>query len=73
MNKKCNFYPCHFEGQDCSFCYCPLYPCNDTRTGGKLHKGVWDCSKCTFLHDKITSRIIKNFILYYKEIKYGKR
>jgi len=24
---KCEFYPCHFKGQDCTFCYCPLYPC----------------------------------------------
>lgn len=23
-------HPCHhFEGQDCTFCFCPLYPCKD--------------------------------------------
>jgi len=24
-NKECEFYPCHIEGQNCLFCYCPLY------------------------------------------------
>jgi hypothetical protein len=29
----CPYYPCHFEGQQCDFCYCPLYPCLDTSLG----------------------------------------
>lgn len=29
----CEHYPCHFEGQDCTFCFCPFYPCEDGRLG----------------------------------------
>jgi adenosylcobinamide hydrolase len=50
----CPYYPCHFEGQRCDFCYCPLYPCRDpslgqwveSRNGGR----VWNCAGCTLLH-----------------------
>ena len=31
---KCPYYPCHhFEGQDCTYCFCPLYPCEDPELG----------------------------------------
>ena len=23
----CQYYPCHFHNQDCTFCFCPFYPC----------------------------------------------
>ncbi|HDN64881.1 MAG TPA: hypothetical protein ENF23_01070 [Methanosarcinales archaeon] len=54
--RDCEYYPCHFEGQDCTFCFCPFYPCNDTRTGGKYvesstGKMVWSCVDCTIIHD----------------------
>ena len=54
-NTDCAHYPCHHEGQDCTFCYCPFYPCNDTEIGGKdvvSKKGgvVWSCKDCHFLH-----------------------
>jgi adenosylcobinamide hydrolase len=50
----CPYYPCHFEGQRCDYCYCPFYPCLDpalgqwaeSRTGGR----VWNCAGCTLLH-----------------------
>ena len=50
----CPYYPCHFDGQRCDFCYCPLYPCHDpslgqwveSRNGGR----VWNCAGCTLLH-----------------------
>ena len=56
-NRKCAYYPCHHEGQDCTFCYCPFYPCNDTELGGKevtSRRGgtVWSCMGCHFMHDK---------------------
>lgn len=57
QNKRetCEYYPCHFEGQDCTFCYCPFYPCGDERTGGKYiqsSKGgrVWSCVDCYIPH-----------------------
>jgi len=54
INKACSFYPCHDVDklQDCTFCYCPKYPCEDTGLGKYLENGNWDCSKCTFPHDK---------------------
>jgi len=55
----CKYYPCHYEGQDCTFCYCPLYPCKD-ETLGKWVKGeVWDCSDCTIMHDKNLVKMLK--------------
>lgn len=54
--RDCEYYPCHFEGQDCTFCFCPFYPCNDERTGGKYvesstGKMVWSCVDCTIVHE----------------------
>lgn len=59
----CNYYPCHHEGQDCTFCYCPFYPCNDPEVGGKeviSRKGapVWSCKECHFLHTKEVSEYV---------------
>lgn len=53
-NRECEFYPCHYEGQYCDFCYCPFYPCGDSSTGGEWIKGkdVWNCKECMWLHDK---------------------
>lgn len=57
QNKRetCEYYPCHFDGQDCTFCYCPFYPCQDERGGGKYiqsSKGgqVWSCVDCYIPH-----------------------
>ncbi len=53
---KCPYYPCHFEGQHCTHCYCPLYPCEDPELGEwiKSSRGyaVWTCKGCTVLHKK---------------------
>ncbi len=51
----CEYYPCHIEGQDCTFCFCPFYPCGDVRTGGELLRRatggtVWSCAKCSIIH-----------------------
>ncbi|WP_298498982.1 precorrin-3B C(17)-methyltransferase [uncultured Methanobrevibacter sp.] len=53
-NRECDFYPCHYEGQYCDFCYCPFYPCGDSSTGGNWIKGknVWNCKECMWLHEK---------------------
>ena len=32
-NLQCDYHPSHFTGQDCTFCYCPFYPCEDTDLG----------------------------------------
>ena len=53
-NRECEFYPCHWDGQYCDFCYCPFYPCGDSSTGGEWIKGknVWNCKECNWLHEK---------------------
>ncbi|WNY27393.1 aminotransferase class I/II-fold pyridoxal phosphate-dependent enzyme [Methanolapillus ohkumae] len=61
--ETCEYYPCHFEGQDCTFCYCPFYPCKDERTGGtyvhssKRNAKIWSCTDCYIPH--ITSVVEK--------------
>lgn len=54
--EQCQYYPCHFPGQRCEFCYCPFYPCNDEALGQWVKSTskngpVWNCSGCTLLHE----------------------
>lgn len=60
---NCEYYPCHFEGQDCTFCFCPFYPCEDERTGGELINRstggkVWSCSGCDLVHRPETANAV---------------
>ena len=59
---ECEFYPCHFEGQNCDFCYCPFYPCLIRETGGYLKGKVWSCKNCDFIHKKDVAEKVK-FVL----------
>jgi len=68
INKACAAYPCHDKDklEDCTFCYCPLYPCENEEKGrwkeGIIHPldekrekfkiRIWDCSNCTWPHNK---------------------
>lgn len=62
---NCEYYPCHFEGQDCTFCFCPFYPCEDKRTGGEFVRkstggAVWSCAKCNLIHrGDIADKVLK--------------
>jgi len=52
---NCEYYPCHHvEGQVCTHCFCPLYPCKDTELGRfvrtKRGKRVWTCIDCKLVH-----------------------
>jgi Zn-finger protein len=59
LKKKCKYYPCHKDIEDCIFCYCPIYPCYNTNLG-KMYKKVWDCSDCTLFHKKeVVKKILK--------------
>lgn len=53
-NLQCDYHPSHFTGQDCTFCYCPFYPCEDTDLGdfivGRRGQRIWNCSDCLFIH-----------------------
>ena len=61
LNRECEFYPCHWDGQYCDFCYCPFYPCGDSATGGEWikGKGVWNCTNCHWLHEKETVEYLR--------------
>jgi threonine-phosphate decarboxylase len=67
-NTDCDYYPCHFEGQDCTFCFCPFYPCADSRTGGEWIESssggqVWSCLNCTIVHEeKIVDDLLSIFV-----------
>ncbi len=52
-NCECPYHPAHFTHQDCSWCYCPFFPCNDRTFGCEVetkHGPVWDCTDCLFIH-----------------------
>jgi adenosylcobinamide hydrolase len=63
--KDCPYFPCHFEGQSCDFCYCPFYPCRD-ETLGQWVKGsgggrVWNCATCRLLHEPAIAGYLHKF------------
>ncbi|MFN3384181.1 MAG: cysteine-rich small domain-containing protein [Archaeoglobaceae archaeon] len=53
---ECPYYPCHFEGQDCSLCYCIFYPCFIYKFGDLIVSSrgnfVWSCKKCDWVHER---------------------
>jgi glycerophosphoryl diester phosphodiesterase len=60
---NCEYYPCHhFPEQDCTHCFCPLYPCRDTDLGRyvttKRGKRVWSCIDCRLVHLPQVSRYL---------------
>jgi len=60
---NCEYYPCHhFPGQDCTHCFCPLYPCRDADLGRyvttKRGKRVWSCIDCHLVHLPQVSRYL---------------
>ncbi len=61
--EDCPYYPCHFAGQRCDFCYCPLYPCRDESLGqwaeSSNKRKVWNCSQCTLLHEPEVAEYLK--------------
>lgn len=60
INKVCAAYPCHKDIEDCTFCWCPFYPCKLEELGGHyliIYQGttkekIWDCSDCNYVHKK---------------------
>lgn len=61
---NCEYFPCHhFPDQDCTHCFCPLYPCKDTELGRyvrtKRGKRVWTCIDCTMVHKAGMARYLK--------------
>lgn len=62
---NCPYYPCHFEGQSCDYCYCPFYPCKDETLGEWTESSgggrVWNCAKCLLLHEPEVAAYLKKF------------
>jgi adenosylcobinamide hydrolase len=61
----CPYYPCHnFGEQQCSFCYCPLYPCMDPEFGHIIETpngSLWSCMNCRFIHEpEVTAHLLQN-------------
>lgn len=54
QEEGCPYYPCHFPGQRCDYCYCPCYPCTDEDLGEWVESSgggrIWGCADCTLLH-----------------------
>ena len=72
---SCEYNPCHKGLEDCTFCYCPFYPCINVNTGGReivnsrtgVH--IWDCSGCVFPHKTVNAQeILDQFISLEKEL-----
>lgn len=60
---NCDYYPCHnFEDQDCTHCFCPLYPCRDNKLGRfvktRWGKRVWTCIDCRLVHRPNVARYL---------------
>lgn len=60
---QCPYYPCHFAGQACDYCYCPFYPCSDETLGQWVKSSsrdgsVWNCSPCTLLHQPVVAKYL---------------
>ncbi len=66
-NRACKYYPCHFDGQDCTWCFCPFYPCKEKSTGGEWVKSgsgvVWSCQNCWWVHQPEVARQILEELL----------
>jgi adenosylcobinamide hydrolase len=80
----CPYFPCHFPGQRCDFCYCPFYPCADENLGQWVEStnggGVWNCAQCTLLHEPEIADYLKEFplssraeLIRLREIKRNKK
>src|SRR3989338_8910604 len=59
INKACSYFPCHEDLEDCTFCYCPFYPCQEEGLGryvysSRFKKKVWSCKDCDWIHQRKT-------------------
>ncbi len=59
VNQACSYFPCHEHLEDCTFCFCPFYPCQEEGLGkyvysSRLNKKVWSCKSCNWIHQRKT-------------------
>jgi threonine-phosphate decarboxylase len=69
LDVGCEYRPCHEELEDCTFCYCPFYPCYEPDTGGyevisqRTGLPVWACNNCILPHLSKNAHTILNELL----------
>lgn len=73
INKACKYFPCHRGLEDCTFCYCPFYPCLNESLGKHVYskktgKNVWSCQDCSWIHKRKTTQRIYALIRENKNI-----
>lgn len=73
-NTECPYYPCHFPGQDCTFCYCPFNPCKEERTGGEWITGSkgkkgWSCMNCYLIHRPEIAQAVLDILLQQDDLE----
>ena len=65
-DRNCSYHPCHFKEQDCTFCFCPFYPCNDADLGSNIEstkgKAIWECTYCLFIHRPEVGKFVMSSI-----------
>jgi len=65
-NFGCKHYPCHYWGQDCTYCFCIFYPCEDKGRGefmqGYTNKRIWSCKFCHLVHKTSVCKYIDSRI-----------
>lgn len=71
IKKECKYYPCHEKLEDCTYCYCPVFPCYDTKLGREiihdtLREPCWDCSPCDLFHQ---AKVVKAIEMFHKKEK----
>ncbi|MFX1274813.1 MAG: cysteine-rich small domain-containing protein [Promethearchaeota archaeon] len=73
-DQNCEYLPCHESLEDCTFCYCPFYPCYREDTGGfekissRTGQPVWACSSCIFNHKtKNAKKILEGLLEFDKD------
>ena len=73
-NRNCQYYPCHFDGQVCLWCYCPFYPCGDEELGEIIKRKdgteIWSCMKCVWIHrPDVACEVLKEILELTKDKK----
>ncbi|ENN95779.1 hypothetical protein J422_05953 [Methanocaldococcus villosus KIN24-T80] len=72
INKSCPYYPCHFDGQTCIWCFCPFYPCEDQELGKYIERKdgskVWSCENCWWIHrEDVACEVLKEILKLVKD------
>lgn len=67
LNRHCAYFPCHSGLEDCTFCYCPFYPCGNERRGRyittKNARKVWSCEDCNWIHKRaVVDKIFRSIL-----------